>query len=222
MARLTGLPWVADLREPYLDFFLDQRPPAQKNLAHALAWRLGARFVSEASLIVTTTERFSSWLRAKYPADRHKVFTLPNGYDPDDFAGLTRNKDARFTLSYLGTLYVYRRRDPEPILRALSDLIRENELDARRTTARFTGVNSQRASAALHALRVLADHQPLQIPGKVFDYLGAGGSILCIAADDATADLIRETRGGARGAGPAAPEASQPGAGGAGGPQPAQ
>lgn len=47
--------------------------------------------------------------------------------------------------------------------------------------------------ARSHVLLLHAEDQPLQIPGKIYDYLGAGSDILAITGDGAIADLLRAT-----------------------------
>ena len=44
-----------------------------------------------------------------------------------------------------------------------------------------------------HVLLLLAEDQPLMIPGKVYDYLSAGSDILAITRSGATADLLHKT-----------------------------
>jgi len=45
--------------------------------------------------------------------------------------------------------------------------------------------------AKSHVLLLLAHKQPLQIPGKVFEYIGLGSNILAILDDGATSDLLK-------------------------------
>src|SRR5439155_70479 len=47
-----------------------------------------------------------------------------------------------------------------------------------------------------HLLVLLAPDQPYEIPGKAYEYLASGVSILALTQDGATADLIRNTGGG--------------------------
>ena len=44
-----------------------------------------------------------------------------------------------------------------------------------------------------HIVLLLAANQPLQIPAKTYDYIGAGSRILALTGEGATADLIHET-----------------------------
>ena len=146
---------------------------------------------------------------------------MPNGYDPDEFSKIHKEKEKRFTISYMGS--IYHNRNPEPILHAISELIKGKYIDPNRVVIRFIGSYNEAARKVAnmliarygltgivevlpwlprsrvsemmvrsHVLLVLAEDQPLQIPGKVYDYLGAGSDVLAITENGATADLLRE------------------------------
>lgn len=220
LRRLARVTWIADFRDPCLDSYVERVDPT---LANRLAVRLGAWYTARADQVLTATDRLAARLRAKYPRHASKVITLTNGYDPDEFATIPPQKAERFTISHVGTLHVYGRRDPKPLLRAAAELIQEGAVDPANFRLRFVGVHPEAGrslSPAIarygltpnvdlvswvsrhtaleimvqsHALLVLADQQPLEIPGKVFEYLAAGSDILALTEDGATADLLGET-----------------------------
>jgi peptidoglycan/xylan/chitin deacetylase (PgdA/CDA1 family)/glycosyltransferase involved in cell wall biosynthesis len=216
LSKRTGLPWVADFRDP---LFLAEKNNA---VSRKLDYKLETYVMRQAALVLTTTERLKKVLVRRHPSYGHKVHTLPNGYDPDDFAAVRREKAERFTISYLGTLY--RNRDPEPVLRAVSGLIKKGLIPRDRIMLRFVGdcenaagkpmrslidsynlngsvellpwLPKQRAfevMAESHLLLLLAENQELMIPAKVYDYLGIGCDILALTEEGATSDLLRET-----------------------------
>jgi glycosyltransferase involved in cell wall biosynthesis len=224
LSKLTHVPWVADFRDPWLDSYLSQLGIQQERYAR-FGKRLEARFMAQAACIVTTTPRFTDRLRSKYPAAQAKVLAIPNGYDPEEFLGVSREKEQRFTISYLGSLYY--RRDPEPVLSSIAELMSEGHISPDQLAVRFIGDCHEAEGKAVkaliakygltgiveilpwlprshaleimtrsHLLLLLAEDQPLQIPGKVYDYLGSGSQILAITGDGATADLLRETGAG--------------------------
>lgn len=225
LSRLTGLPWVADFRDPYLDDVVGDENDRGVALERALAAWLEASFVRRASAVVTTTSSLAERLRSRYPDQGDKVLTISNGYDPEDFVGVCREKDERFTIAHLGTLYGHR--NPEPILRAVAELIGSSEIDPKNIRIRLIGqrinvagrtmeslaaryglaeavevtprVSRREAFATMvrsHVLIVLAQRQPLAVPAKIFEYLGSGSDILAIAEEGATADLLREAGSG--------------------------
>lgn len=223
LSKLAGVHWVADFRDPYLDTATQS---VGETFFTRLARRFGAWFVAQASVVVSTTERFSECLRLKYPGHRHKVVTIPNGYDPEEFDAIPRGKDRRFTIAHVGSLFAYERRTPEPVLRAVAELLRDGHMDRSRLMLRFVGVRGdgqQKLNALVakydlapnveirpwlprrqaletmarsHVLLALAPQQPLQIPAKIFDYFAAGSDVLAITEDGATADLLAETGAG--------------------------
>lgn len=223
LSKLAGVHWIADFRDPYLDTATQH---VEETFFTHVARRLGAWFVGRASVIVSTTERFSECLRLNYPSHGHKVVTIPNGYDPEEFDGIARAKDPHFTIAHVGSLFAYERRTPEPVLRAVAELVRDGHIDRSRLMLRFVGVrgDGQQKLTALvakydlapnveirpwlprrqaletmvrsHVLLALAPQQPLQIPAKIFDYFAAGSEVLAITEDGATADLLAETGAG--------------------------
>lgn len=222
LGKLARIPWIADFRDAFLDDYYPQGPADRGELCLGLALRLEAWFMSRSAFILTTTERFSVSLQTRYPIHKEKVFTLPNGYDPEDFVGISREKEKDFTISYLGTFYGPR--NPKPMLCAVSELIQQKRLDPSRVVVRFIGHCNEAVGTTVeamisdyglgnnvqilpwlprrqaleimvrsHVLLLLAEDQPLEIPGKVYEYLAAGSDILAITSDGATADLLRET-----------------------------
>ncbi|MEW6620713.1 MAG: glycosyltransferase, partial [bacterium] len=58
--------------------------------------------------------------------EKEKFITITNGFDPDDFKGITLERlSEKFTMSYIGSFY--RGRTPEYFLKALTELIEENQ-----------------------------------------------------------------------------------------------
>jgi glycosyltransferase involved in cell wall biosynthesis len=161
-------------------------------------------------------------LSSRFPQAANKFAVIPNGYDPEEFSGIVKEKEKVFTIAYLGSLYHHR--DPEPFLQALSNLIDAGEIPPDQIAIRFVGQCDETRGVPLktvaakyrladtieilpwlpraealemmarsHVLLLLAEDQPLQIPGKIYDYLGVGSDILAISGEGATADLLAET-----------------------------
>ena len=221
LSKLAGIPWVADFRDPYLDSNYLRQATGEEDISRKLARRLETWFMSRATFILTTTKRYTELLQFRYPLDKQKMFTVPNGFDLEEFAGIPREKEKKFTISYLGSLYWHR--DPEPVLRALSELLGEKQISPSNLLVRFfvpPGEAGKRLSTVIakyglcdiveigpwlsrryalevmvrsHVLLLLAEDQPLCIAGKIYEYLWAGSDILAIIRDGATADLLRET-----------------------------
>lgn len=133
LQRLSGLPWVADFRDPMTepDFPPD---PAVRRIA---GW-IERRTVAAASRTVFTTPGAEGGYAARYPdLPAGRWARIPNGYDEDSF----RKVDAalgeaprpatggRVTLVHSGVLYPSER-DPMPFFSALARLKSEGRISA--------------------------------------------------------------------------------------------
>ena len=99
LSRMTGLPWVAELR----DLWTDNHHYRHGRLRHALDRRIEARVLASASALVTVSEPLAQTLRGRFLMP---VEVVPNGYD--EFHPLTAaaSPTARqFELVYTGSIY---------------------------------------------------------------------------------------------------------------------
>ena len=91
LARETGRPWVADLRDPWaLDEFLIYTTALHRRLELR---RMGRVLAGAAAIVMTTPEASLQLLRHFPELDPERVFTIPNGFDPADFAGPAPARD---------------------------------------------------------------------------------------------------------------------------------
>ncbi len=69
--------------------------------------KLEAAALRRAHAVTTATEEFREALLARFPwLEASRVYTIPNGYDPDDFPpALPAPPAARFVLTYSGTVF---------------------------------------------------------------------------------------------------------------------
>jgi glycosyltransferase involved in cell wall biosynthesis len=223
LSRLTGVPWAADFRDP---LFLSNKPAFLADRSSPLLMTLDRKLeeyiLARASFVMTTTRRLTDELAERHPDWAAKVVTVPNGYDPDDFATVKSRPGAGFTISYLGTLYGSR--NPEPVLRAVASLIAKGSVDRADVSIKLVGdcehtaagptrsiverhglvgnvqlvpwlprPDAMEVMAGSHLLLLLAEKQELMIPAKVYDYLGISRPILALTEEGATSDLLRET-----------------------------
>ncbi len=132
LARSSGKPLVVDFRDAWLEFpFMPYKGRLQKEFV-----RLWERKVVEiASLIIVVDDNIKNSLLDRYPQIRDKLYVIPNGYDPDDFK--RTEEPEKFTISYLGT--IRKERNPENILKAISNVISENRLEKDGIRFRFIG-----------------------------------------------------------------------------------
>lgn len=129
--RLSGIPWVADFRDPMVEF--NERQQAWSPSWPALRrWRLWTEklVARHASAVTTCTDGSRAILMQRYPqADHQRWHVVSNGYDETAFeaaqghpAPQTRRGD-ELLLLHSGTIYPTADRDPSHFLRALRQVL---------------------------------------------------------------------------------------------------
>jgi len=216
--RMTGVRWVADLRDSIAAHPHRRVESAAVRAKEKVSDSVAKLVARRADAIVAASAAIAAEADTLDPAG--VVTTILNGADFDDFAGLEYRRGDRFRITHTGSFFG--KRDPRPFLTALA----ESGLDDIR--ARFVGDfrASDREwaeslglgdSLELHpyvprreslALQRDSDALLLLIPeaggrgkgvlsGKVFEYLAAERPILAaVPPDGAAAELIRETGAG--------------------------
>lgn len=156
--RLTGLPWIADFRDP----MAQPGYPADPKVWRSFRW-IEARALTNARTALFTSPGAIRDYRATYPdLPPERMVLLENGYDEEAFAGvadagLVRASPAGRPLVLLHSGIVYAsERDPTQLFRALGALKRNGALTAADVEFRF------RASAADALLRSLAVEQDVE------------------------------------------------------------
>lgn len=122
LKKLTGLPWIADFRDP---MYQEDYPPDPR--VRNLFRRLEQRIFAEADRVTVTTRGTARYYRERYGrAAGARISIVPNGYDPQAFDGIRAAPpaDGRRTLLHSGILYPSER-DPSAFFAALAMLARE-------------------------------------------------------------------------------------------------
>lgn len=133
LAKLSGLPWIADFRDSMTEETYPDDPRQR-----AMFLRIERRTVERAAAIVFTTEGARRMYRARYPQiDPQKFHLIPNGYDEESFRVAETKVRAResvregpLVLLHSGVLYPSER-DPRPLFGALRRLKRSGSISAR-------------------------------------------------------------------------------------------
>jgi hypothetical protein len=187
--KLTGLPWVADLRDPMLDAVYPADP-----LSRRVAGWIEAQTIRAAARVVCTTPgavRHYRQLFHDVPPERFCL--IENGYDDEDFdaaeadaQAIVKPAGAPLTMLHSGIVYPLER-DPKPLFAALAGLLR----DGRLTPARFQLV--LRAPVHTAFLQGLIDEYgigalvtiapPLPYRAALAEMLGADALLLLQAAN---------------------------------------
>ena len=212
--------WVADLRDGWT--FEPLRPPFPSGAQRALDRRLERTVMQSADAVVGATQPIAADLSRRFGVDAAYV---PNGWDPDLEPEVTRAvstlppRDGRVRLVHTGGLS--NRADPKPLfaaLRAAAPDMRgrlELVLAGRLTDAdaqlveeavrndlpvTYLGMLPRVEALALQrqadVLLLITSRQSSEVTGKLSEYLAAGRPILALAAGNAAAGIVRETRTG--------------------------
>lgn len=211
LARLTGLPWIADFRDPMFDdAYAYESDGERKARASIEKW-----VMRRATRVLTVTPSMETVFRQRYPfVPPGKIEVIPNGFDEADFAGLApapAGGAMPATLIHAGLLD---REDRNPTaffraLRILSDqgrirpgsvrirlLASGNDADYAKEIASL-GLEGlvflEKGMPYAQALQAMAQADILllfqgpscdpQIPAKLYEYMRIGKPILAMATE---------------------------------------
>ena len=214
LSKSFGIPWVADLRDLWVDHHYYKQPGWRK----AVETKLEKRVLSSAAGLVTVSEPLAESLRAKY---RQPTIVVLNGFDPGDYPTdvTTPSDNDALRIVYTGATYPGKQ-DASPLFAALRQL---GPL-AEKVRVVFYGsyLNAIRETAAQHgvehlvevkapipykeALRMQIESDILLLllwtdprergvyTGKLFEYMGARRPILAIGGGDCVAAELIKSR----------------------------
>ena len=222
------------LAEPWLDtpVVLDYRDEwtttssvyEMSGSGRASAW-IERALLRRASAVTTATDEFRSALLERFSfLDPNRVVTIPNGYDPEDFARVRGEPPSdALVLAYVGT--VFRLTSAQGFLAGLRLFHERNPQLSRFLRVRFAGRIVETEAAAFEgtealgverlgyvehtrALELLAEsHGALCLlddvpgveriyPAKIFEIMRLGRRCLAVAAEGALTSLVRRHAAG--------------------------
>ncbi|HTR80314.1 MAG TPA: glycosyltransferase [Bacteroidota bacterium] len=220
--RSSGIPWIAGFRDPWTGFL---STPERWSLPRKLDAYLERSCFEEATRVEVAWRGILFDLKKKYPEiPADKVAHLPNGFDSADFPAVVYKKNEKFTVTYTGSMYGVR--NPRTFLQAVSNLLRANRIDPSKIRLKFIGrfggeivemFREPTVAPIIETIPYLPHNESIAhlmtsdalllivdeyaggeeiVPGKVFEYIGAGRPIMAIAHEGAVAELLRSTRTG--------------------------
>ncbi len=223
-ARVHGnIPWIADLRDPWL------RNDGASGVGALVAIdrALEPRAFRTAAAITTVSEPLAEQLRERYPGKR--VYSIPNAFSSAEWTGVPFTEPERTTFLYAGHLYGGKR-DPRPFFEAVAYLLRERLIHPDEIQVDFYGHPTPwlethiaqfglKRVVRLHGFRTRSEIMRLEraasrlllflwdgpnergtYTGKLFEYFGAGRKILAIGgpAESVVDDALMHTGAGER------------------------
>lgn len=139
LQRRTGLPWIADFRDPMAQEGYPSDPATWRSFKN-----IEDDAVHRARFTVFTTSGAAAMYRARYPdVDPQRLQVVENGYDEGSFKEVERafNESGplapgRLTLLHSGAVYTSER-DPTQFFQALGQLKQKGRISAGRVVIRF-------------------------------------------------------------------------------------
>ena len=101
--KYPALNWIADLRDPWTDiYYYKQFYPTL--ISRRIDQRFEKSVLKKADKIITVGVSLKNLFSSKIKGVEYKTEVITNGYDEDDFTGITPIIPAMFTITYVGTL----------------------------------------------------------------------------------------------------------------------
>ena len=208
--RLTGIPWIAEFRDPMTDGIYHRN-----RVVRTVNRWIERRSLETCAVAVFVAPSARSDYARRYPhVSASKLVVIPNGYDDEAFAGLASQKpvmpsaDRPLLLVHSGVLYP-EERDPRPFFTALRALKASGQISERslRVVLRGTGYDDyHRRLIGEHGIADIVRVEPsipyrdalremlsadglllfqaasvnLQIPAKAYEYLRAQRPIFAL------------------------------------------
>ena len=227
LSRMTGLPWVADFRDP-----VASSVDVRNRFSVASQQRCERRVLARASRVVFTTPGAMRRYADRYPLAwrEGRMTVVPNGYDESAFtslpAAVEHQPRTSLRLVHSGILYPDGR-DPLPFFSAIANLKAAGaltEADVRivlRASGSETTYEAEIRRRGLEGMVVLAppisNHEALleqadadalllfqgskfdhQIPAKVYEYLRIGRPIFALVGKGGDTEALLRDTGGAK------------------------
>lgn len=208
--RLTGLPWIADLRDP----MTDEGYPSNPAMRRVYQW-IETRTITHCTKAICTTPGAIQTYERRFPhIPKSRFGLIENAYDEENFADAETSLAAGdaatqpFVLVHSGVIYPSER-DPVPLFEALAFLLKEGKIAGAsfKVILRATGHDSYLDGLirqhGIDSIVSLAPHVPYreallemltaggllilqasncnhQVPAKLYEYLRAGRPILAL------------------------------------------
>lgn len=214
--RASGIPWVADFRDPWIGLGYRTPPTRWHRRKHQ---RLLRTVLRGATRVIAATEGTERWLKGVDPSIASRSCVIPNGFEDEEWRGVTPRRFDRFTIIHAGRLSDDRTLEPfarglevflarDPARRGAIQCLLLGPHDAAQARVvgrsglagvmRFEGNRPHAETLAMEAgadvlllVKSRSERYRDLVPGKLYEYLGAGRPVLAIAPEGPAADLVR-------------------------------
>lgn len=218
---LTGRRWVSDFRDPWIvdDKPLFVRSTLSDKLER---WLVKSVVDKSDTVISVTPEMTNWFQQHFLGVAKSKFVTIYNGYDSKEYDKyLTLKKHEKITFTYAGSFYLGRdpehflkalrllideqRIQEDKIAvqfigscrylygNSIEDMVQRIGLEKVVTFTDYIPRHEAfREMARSHIMILFAQNQPLQIPGKLYEYIGLRSVVLAICGPGATANILSD------------------------------
>lgn len=221
LKQITGIPWLADFRDPWtnIDFYQDLNLTKWADKKHH---SMELQVLEKADEVIVISDSMKSdFLKIK---DRNYT-VITNGFDRADTDHVIKSKDSSFSLAHIGSMA--KTRNPELLWKALSILSEQNadfkqdliiklvgsvDFSIIQMLEKYNLINNllkvdylphdtiieiQKQSRVLLLLVNDTPNAKVILPGKFFEYMASGRPILCIGPKDGdVAKIMNQTGSG--------------------------
>ncbi len=216
LKTITGIPWLADFRDPWtnIDYYQDLKLGKRADRKHH---QLEKKVLEKADAITVISPGMKQEFSSIVARDYH---VIPNGFDMEDMRkdSSEKSKNDKFSLAHIGSLT--KTRNPNNLWEALKQLVEENGDFAADLEIRNIGkmdfsaaesikkyglniylkltdylphnevVQEQRTASLLLLLINNTPNAKLILTGKIFEYLASGRPVICIGPIDGDAAAV--------------------------------
>lgn len=211
--KYPGIKWIADLRDPWTDiYYYEQFYPTF--LSRKIDLWYEKRVLKTADRIITVGPSLKALYESKIEGINNKIDVITNGYDDEDFTGISSNEPSRFIITYVGTLsdkyplggllealarikkknidflVRYVGTVPEKIKQKIKTEIADSYIEFIPYSPHDDAIKFMLNSSLL--LLVIPEYENNRniITGKIFEYIASGKPILCLGPLDGDAASI--------------------------------
>lgn len=224
LQQRSGLPWIADFRDPMAQDDYPSDPITWQQYAD-----IESRTVRQARLSTFTTPSAARLYAQRYPDVAERMAVLENGYDEESFPAADIGKatapltPGSLTLLHSGVVYAAER-DPTQLFEALRRLKQAGHLQDGVLRVRFRAAVHESLLHELAAKHQVQDcievcppipyHEALQemmradgllvlqaancnaqIPAKIYEYLRAGRPVMCLSHPEGDTEAALRSAG---------------------------
>ena len=192
--RMTGLPWLADYRDPWIEEGVFPKPGT---LRYKFESFLEAKVIRDCTYLVVTTPNLGREFVDRYPClEERRVRVIFNGYDEADFDGLDASSwPEKFDIIHAG-LVTPEYRNPLPLLEVLAELMRNGRLQSSEVRVSFIGdsawLGSQEFRSKVESLGLeqVVKVEPRVSHREALERMARAAVLLLLQASDDTRALI--------------------------------